>query len=479
LRTDLTSEQKEYMEMINASADSLLVILNDILDLSKIESGKLELEKVTFDLNKLIDNTCTFMDLKAKQKNLRVNYKIKEDTCLIFLGDPHRIKQILINLIGNSIKFTEKGSIDVYVQLISQKNDIAELEFRISDTGIGIAKDRIGKIFDSFTQADDSTTRKFGGTGLGTSISKQLVELMGGKIWVESELSKGSNFFFTIKLPKVDCAQIKEDSIVYDELIEAVIENVDSKSLKILLVEDNEINRAYIKAMFKDGENIIIEAVDGVDGLNKWEEDNFDLILLDDQMPEMDGKSVAKIIRDKEKNTNKHIPIIALTANAMPGAKEIYLSAGMDMYLTKPLKRGKLFQAINSLVTPSGDDNADNIDSVDSNYDNVFSREQLAENILGDKTLGRDPIINEILDVYLKEYKEIISRLEESIQRKNYEEIRELGHAMKGAAGNITAMNLHALFHEVELAGKEKKIESIENILKQIKKEYNLLISMI
>ncbi|MCK5695280.1 MAG: response regulator, partial [Desulfobacula sp.] len=353
--TRLSQEQKSYVESSRQSADALLVLINDILDFSKIEAGKLEIETIDFNIKTVMDAVIEILSPKAFEKGLEVYYLIEKNIPHYLSGDPARIRQILINLIGNAIKFTDQGEIFVKILLKEEVNDDLMLLFEIKDTGIGIPQDKTDKLFNLFTQVDASITRKFGGTGLGLTISKQLTELMNGKIGVTSELNKGSVFWFTIKLKKQkpDPADIDTDRMAsINAPHPEKSSNVKvTRKLKILLAEDNIINQRVVSILLgKIGHSITI-AKNGQEAIQLYEQEPFDLILMDIQMPIMDGEQATLKIRSLEKKSKTHIPIIVLTANAMKGDKERYLNLGMDSYVAKPIEKDLLLKTIYSVVS--------------------------------------------------------------------------------------------------------------------------------
>ena len=482
--TTLNDEQKEYLDMLRISADNLLNVINDVLDISKIESGHIEIEKIEFNLWELIESIGVTLGIKASQKKLELLCYSNPDVPQYVMGDPTRLRQILINLAGNSLKFTEKGEIAINVKILKREDEKVSLHFTVKDTGIGIPKEKQAKIFESFSQVDSSTTRKYGGTGLGLSICKQLAEQMGGKIWVESEVSKGSTFHFTLpsvvvekpegreekiespeiknlrvlivddnytnrmilreivslwgalpkeaedgssaleelkfaidrskpyqlilsdknmpgmdgfelikkireipehkKVPIIilssdrgesDLKKIKELSIsdfilkpvrrsrLYNAIVKVIVKEtsksvvkkydigsaIKDKLFKVLLAEDNLINQKLtVRLLEKQGWQISV-ANNGNEVLNLLDKNKFDFILMDVQMPEMDGIEATREIRKREEETGKHVPIIALTANAFKEDKKKCLEAGMDEYATKPIKINEIFSVIEKI----------------------------------------------------------------------------------------------------------------------------------
>lgn len=344
IRRNPNEDQKEYLDGIKQSSDSLLVIINDILDISKIEAGKVELEQEIFSVNELVHNVHTIMQFKAEEKGLELIKDIPSEN-LYVQGDATRLRQILINLIGNAIKFTEKGLITTSVNS-EQAGEMLNLHFTVSDTGIGIDEDRMGKIFESFEQAYSDTTRKFGGTGLGLSISKKLVELHGGKIWVESEKGIGSQFHFIIPYAK---AETKAEVLLTDDSKTNIADAL--KGIRILLVEDNAFNIVVAKEELEDAiEGVRIEvAENGLIALEKMKTSLFDIILMDVQMPVMNGFEATQAIRNLE-GEKANIPIIAMTANVLKEEVDLCYQAGMNDFIGKPFDTGELLSKINNLI---------------------------------------------------------------------------------------------------------------------------------
>jgi PAS domain S-box-containing protein len=330
MKQPLPEESARHAQLALNSAESLLVIINDILDFSKIEAGKLNVERIPFNLVRLIEEFQQSMLLNLREKSLSHSLDLSKLKHIQVLGDPHRIRQILVNLYSNAIKFTESGEIGLTVK----SKDQNEVIFSITDSGIGISQDNQAHLFDKFTQADSSTTRMFGGTGLGLSICKQLCELMGGKIWLESTLNKGSTFSFSLPLAKTQQEQTSLNSSNQTELNTST-----SEAIPVLLVEDNLINQEVAKDLLSDLGFVVEIANNGQEALDHLsKEQSHQMILMDCQMPILDGYETTKAIRSgKVGSRYQSIPIIAMTANAMSGDREKCLASGMDDYITKPL----------------------------------------------------------------------------------------------------------------------------------------------
>jgi PAS domain S-box-containing protein len=339
--TAISAKQKSYLDAIRTSANNLLVIINDVLDFSKIESGKLVLETIGFRLETVISSLMQSISYKADEKGLAINSRLDLNISPVIIGDPVRLNQVLLNLVNNAIKFTSHGYVELQCNLISETALTQWIEFQVVDTGIGISAQKLHRIYDSFSQEDESITRRFGGTGLGLSISKQIVELMGGQIQVVSEKEKGSVFSFVVEFAKgkqEDIVQIREEK-----------KNVSLAGVKVLLVEDHDINRFLAISMLHEWKVIVEVAENGSIAVDKVRSGNYDLILMDMQMPVMSGIEATRIIRNK---LNSPIPIIALTANADKTDAKKGLKAGMNEYITKPFNPTDLFNKIAGQLHP-------------------------------------------------------------------------------------------------------------------------------
>ena len=349
---DLNAEQREYLGMVKSSADSLLTIINDILDFSKIEAGKMGLEAVEFNPADCLEPALKALALRAREKSLDLSCHIHPGVPEVLAGDPGRLRQVLVNLVGNAIKFTERGEVTVEVQQDSDDDASTWLHFAVRDTGIGIPSQKQSTIFEAFTQADGSTARRYGGTGLGLTISRRLVEMMGGRMWLESTIGEGTTFHFTARFGKssaaLDPAELAApvSAGLAGEGKELPVQEPAGRRLRILLAEDNVVNqRLAIRLLEKRGHSVVV-AGNGRAALAAIENERFDLALMDIQMPDMDGLQAVRTIRDRERGTEDHLPIIALTAHAMNGDRERCLEAGMDSYISKPISAAEFFAAI-------------------------------------------------------------------------------------------------------------------------------------
>ncbi len=347
LDTELTSEQRDYLNISKSSAESLLSVINDILDFSKIEAGQMVLDPIEFQLQPKLDAILGALSWRANQKGIELACQIDPDVPQTLFADPDRLRQILLNLAGNAIKFTERGRVLIRVEVESRSSRGVILRFSVIDSGIGIPKEEQGRIFEAFTQADGSTTRRYGGTGLGLSISQQLVQLMGGRIWVESEPGRGSKFRFTADF---GLRESGADEAIAPVVAERSIAKLDS-GLRVLLAEDNLVNQRLAVALLEKQGCSVVVAPDGLRAVEEFRRQRFDLALMDIQMPNMGGLEATAVIRAIEQASGGHLPIIALTAHAMKGDLERCLEAGMDAYITKPIQRQELFRTIGEVLS--------------------------------------------------------------------------------------------------------------------------------
>jgi len=345
LRTDLQEQQHRYISMIQVASEQLMAIINDILDISKIEAGKMVFEKIDFNVRQICSNVKNILSMKAAEKGLEIKLEIDKNIPEMLVGDPSRLAQILINLVGNSIKFTDQGFVEMKAAIILKSNILCEIEFSVIDTGIGIAKDKLNSIFESFTQADSDTSRKYGGAGLGLTICKQLVELQGGQIGLESKMGMGTRFYFNIAY-SISGNQPDSKPVVSQETdYYANLENS-----RILLVEDNEFNKIVAEdTILEYLKGIKLEhASNGREALEMVTANEYDFVLMDIQMPEMDGYEATARIR-KLDSDKRHTPIMAMTANATPEEIEKCYSSGVDDYISKPFQIDEFFKKMSQL----------------------------------------------------------------------------------------------------------------------------------
>lgn len=477
LQTTLTSEQREYLDLVRASGESLLRVINDILDFSKIEAGKLEVETIPFSLRDSMRDTMKTLAIEAHKKGLDLVYEVAPEVPDALLGDSVRLRQILFNLIGNGIKFTERGKVAVRVQSRACADSEVTCYFAVADTGIGIAAEKQATIFAPFLQADTSTTRVYGGTGLGLTISAHLVEMMSGKIWVESGPGKGSTFHFTVcfglqggtphERTDADLAAAARSAFVVPAPDGARIASLspetartNKRALAILLVEDNPVNsRLAQHVLEKEGHHVV--AVDnGAAALGAIESWHFDLVLMDVQMPRMDGVETTVAIRIREKVTGERIPVIALTAHAMARDRERCLEAGMDGYLIKPIRPATLLEAVERLQLAS----VERPDSVEAEK-TILDRDTLMERINGDPQL-----LGEIAGLFLQNCGTLMASVREAMASRNAGQFAHGVHTLRGMFRSLSAIAAQEVTEELEglnLGDEQEKAEATYVLLER------------
>jgi len=453
--TELTSEQRENLNMAKSCVSSLLFIINDILDFSKIEAGKMSIESIDFDLMDLIHNTAKAHKSTISSKNLEFNYSFCPDTPRYINGDPNRLKQILNNLLNNAIKFTDHGKISLAINKSIKTSEYIQLEFSVSDTGIGIDKQNINKLFKTFSQVDSSITRNYGGTGLGLVISRQLTELMGGTIWVESEKGKGSTFFFTIKC--------KEGHKPIDTILKLDAPKKTTRSLHILLVEDDNVNQTVLSRLLREYGHIVDIAVNGIEALAIFTQKNYDVILMDIQMPEMDGIEATRQIREMESG-GRHTPIIALTSFAYNGYRENVLSKGMDEYVTKPVD----MEQLNNTIEKVHAELAINY----SNYNGI----EFDQN--GDILLieNNSKTVHEEHAYILDKISLCMTDLMDSVAAMDIKALEKVSHEIKSLFAQISANELKFSAFKIELAARRGSLTEAIDASMKIKKEFETFI---
>ena len=342
LSTQLTEDQRDYLDTVERSAEALMQLINDILDVSKIEAGRMELDRAPFSMRECVESATRTMFAAAQQKGVELSWDVDARMPDTLVGDETRIRQVLLNLVGNAVKFTDAGFVRVAVEMEPAPDRSLIAHFKVRDSGPGVARDKQKVIFEAFRQADGSTTRRYGGTGLGLAISSGLVDIMGGRIWVDSELGHGSTFHFTAPFTLGEAAPPPRAS--------SPVNSAECHPLTILLAEDNVVSQKLVTALLKERGHDVTHAMNGCEVLDLVEQRTFDLILMDIQMPEMDGLHATAEIRLREGITGKHIPIVAMTAHAMAGDRERCLDAGMDGYIAKPIHPGELTALITGMT---------------------------------------------------------------------------------------------------------------------------------
>ncbi len=411
-KTSLTPEQDKYVQIFRRAGDNLLNLINDILDLSKVEASQLELERTGFSLSDHLEKVTEMVAARAHEKGLSMVYEIGPSVPNDLIGDPTRLRQVLLNLLGNAIKFTQSGEVTLRVAPDGNPSVPTALRFTVSDTGIGIPREKLGQVFERFTQADSSTTRRFGGSGLGLTISKRLVELMGGRIWAESEVGKGSVFAFAVPF-EIWATVNRPATAPVGAGPEPAL-----RELRILLAEDSPDNCIITMAYLEDTPYRVEIAGTGAIACEKFTAGDYDLVLMDRQMPVMDGLTATRAIRAWEQaNDRPPTPIIALTASALKGDREMCLAAGCTAFLTKPIKQEVLLQAIreHTMAAPSSSKEES------SRMDQMLLRVQ-------SKSASRIP-------GYLQNCKQNVIVMSDALDRVDFETVTSLGHQMRGSGG--------------------------------------------
>jgi signal transduction histidine kinase/CheY-like chemotaxis protein/HPt (histidine-containing phosphotransfer) domain-containing protein len=500
LNTSLSPQQVHYLESVKVSSDSLLCLVNDILDLSKIEAGQLELEEHPFSPRRIVDLAVQTMGILAKDKKILLKADIARDIPAAVRGDSLRLRQVILNVLSNGIKFTDRGTVTLQATLDSKTEESCILRFTISDTGVGISPENVKNIFDLFTQADSSTTRKFGGTGLGLSICKQICQLMGGDIQVSSVLNQGSVFTFTVTVELAERDELPSRD-EFDGL------SVPLPSLRVLLVEDNEFNQDIARIILEQEEHKVMMANDGFEALEVLAKDRFDIILMDVQMPRMDGLTASSVIRASEKGddivldlpdslirdlkTNLgggHIPIIAMTAHAMAADRMQCFAAGMDDYQSKPFNDKQLFNVIGRLL--HGKSIQTKSPTIDLDSKDTMKLQHLNPKMLDMLKSIKHPKQGNIQARMIKQYLEYAPELLDSIQQGinafDQEVIWKAAHTMKSTNGQIGAERFAAICQELERLGRENKLEQkeaqrlsaeLDREFEHVKKELELILS--
>jgi signal transduction histidine kinase/CheY-like chemotaxis protein len=356
LGTELTAQQRDFLLTAKTSADNLLTLLNDILDFSKIEAGRLDVSPVDFPLRESVADSLHMLAARAVEKGLDLLCRVAPEVPDELVGDPGRLRQIVINLVGNAIKFTARGQVAIEVTREPGAAEGVILHFRVADTGIGIPPDKQKAVFEAFEQADTSTTRKFGGTGLGLAISRRLVGLMGGRIWLESPRADlpanapgpGCAFHFTVAMA-VGQARLASSAVP----LARHVPDESRRKLRVLLAEDNPINRKLAICLLEKQGHSVTVANDGAEAVAAVRDGEFDVVLMDVQMPNMSGLEAAAVIRTRERGSGRHVPIVAMTARAMKGDRERCLEAGMDGYVSKPIQPGHMMEVIARVTSPA------------------------------------------------------------------------------------------------------------------------------
>ncbi len=466
--SDLISKQKEYADKIDMAANNLLGIINEILDFSKIEARRMTLEMVDFDLFMILDNLCGMVGFEAQLKVVKLDLNIRPDVPQYLKGDPVRLKQVILNLLANSVKFTHEGSIDILVELLEKEQNYVNLRFNVTDTGIGISEEQKKSLFQAFTQGDASTSRKYGGTGLGLAICKKMVQLMGGHIKVESEIGKGSTFSFTANFAIADSIPIEQEKAEMAKLAKIFAKK------KILLIEDNLINLQMTKEILDQLGFDTDTAENGFIALQRVEQNFYDAILIDIRMPEMDGYETTRRIRGL-KGTEK-LPIIALSADAVEGVAEKAKAAGMNGYLTKPLNPLKLIGILQSYIQIEAI-SEDLEELTDECTGEVTDAQACLDWEKGLRRLGGNKgKYREIIMQFISNHSKDANKLEDLLSSSDLTEAKMLVHTIKGIANNIGAMGLKDASVTLEKAILDNNQNQLEQAIHNFKVKLQTLV---
>lgn len=478
LKTDLNIEQRDYLNIIKTSGDTLLVVINDILDLSKIEAGRMTFEETSFNLYEIIASIIELFHPKAEEKQIALEYSIAKNVPFFLMGDPVRLNQILMNLVSNAIKFTEEGKVSLRVRIKEETRSQATVEFVVEDTGIGIPEEKLLLIFESFTQSESAITRKYGGTGLGLSISKRLIELQGGKIEVQSIVNQGSTFSFFLNFKKVkDGHKVIEEKEEDDKFADPL------KNLKVLLVEDNLINQLLVEKILGDKGCLVEKAENGKIALEKLSADNkYDIVLMDVKMPEMDGYETTKRVRSSKNHTISEIPILAMTAHATIWEAEKCIKIGMDDYIAKPFNVEELQKKIIRLVNKKGAALLNSEDEIKDNkqfetYKNS-GHSHINLDYLKSISKGNDEFMLKIINTFINETPKNIKMLSGYAERKDWEQLQFLAHKMKPSIAFMGIKELEQPIKDIEKYAKQHNSSgTIAQLIFKLDKICNLAIA--
>ncbi|MCP4701115.1 MAG: response regulator [Gammaproteobacteria bacterium] len=482
LETELTDKQRDYLTQIDASSRALLGIINDILDFSKIEAGMLHMESIDFQLEDVLNNLSSLLGIRAEEKGLELLLETGRDVPDRLTGDPLRLGQVLVNLVSNAIKFTENGEIVVSTEAVESGPEQATLRFSVRDTGIGIPREKIIFLFEAFTQADETTTRKFGGTGLGLAICKRLVNLMDGEIRVDSQSGKGSTFSFTARFgrqigqvetkfqPPDDLRGIRTLIVDDNKTVRKILQGI--RGARILLAEDNKINQQVARETLEGAGFLVEIANNGKEAAamladKAGREGGFDAVLMDVQMPEMDGYQATRKIRENPRHDK--LPVIAMTAHAMSGDRERCLAAGMNDYVTKPIDVERLFTVLGKWIKPG---NRGFYIPAKKEDKKISTEEILPDELPGidmesalKRLNGNKKLLKKLLQEFQRDYQHAAHEIGVALALKDSEKNRRLVHTLKGVAGNLGAHELQNAALELENAIKQERRDEFDVLL--------------
>jgi PAS domain S-box-containing protein len=487
LETPLNEDQERYLQSIRTCSNNLLVIINDILDFSKIEAGKMNFEQVPFRMQDIVGHTLELFQTKADEKSIRLISEVDRQVPDALIGDPTRLSQILNNLVSNAIKFTDQGEVAVKLSLRSRRDQQVTLDFEVRDSGIGIPEKSLDTIFESFTQASSDTTRKFGGTGLGLTIVKRLIELQGGSISVRSKVGQGTTFAFHISFPVATEEAFRPVATTQEE-------SLDISHLRILIAEDNPVNQLIVKKLFKDWKTEVEFADNGRQAIEKLQSCKFDLVLMDIQMPEMDGNAAAQHIRTELPEPLRSIPIMAMTAHATQSERDKSYQVGMNEYISKPFDPTELRKKILA-ITPDrksplkeATETQDNPSAVilpesTSNVKgaNRPARPEQIQALLAEHTInlsylksiadGNDGFIIEMIEMFLNKTPEALEKMEACFRQQNWEELRQIAHRIKPSFGYVGLATTQQMLGEIEKLSEDPTgdVSRVERLMGEVR----------
>ena len=465
MKTNIDDEQKEYLSAIKTSGDTLMVVINDILDISKMEAGKMTFEETHFKISSITNSVIDLFHPKAKEKNIEMKIHIDDNIPEVLLGDPSRLNQVLMNLISNAVKFTQKGEILLTVQLKKEEEKHVLVEFSVKDTGIGIPEDKVNSIFLDFTQASLEINRRFGGTGLGLSISRKLVELQGGSIAVESKEKEGSNFKIMLRFKKCTGEIQLQDIPNEDEFMDRQLINT-----KILLVEDNPVNQLLAEKILKDWGCFVDTADNGKIAIEKLTYKTFDIILMDVKMPEMDGYQTTSHIRNKMASPVCDIPIVALTAHAATWEAEKCIRAGMNDYISKPFHAIDLFKKLAKYnIEYANSNTTESIESIEKVNLAQTSNQYINLTYLKKISKGSNEFMLKMINTFIKQVINDVSSMQQQLDEKDWDSLYNTAHKMKPSFIFMGIKNLKDPIISIERNARERaNLETLQELISKV-----------
>jgi PAS domain S-box-containing protein len=471
LETQLNPEQKMHLETMRNSGEILLSLINNVLDLSKLESEKLKIEEIPFNLHKSFNTVLKLMKLRADEKKITLDLNIAPNTPIHVIGDPTRIEQILLNLIGNAVKFTNKGSVHITLKQLNETSDASEIYFDVRDTGIGIVSNKINTVFGAFSQAKSDTSRIYGGTGLGLTIVKKLVGLLNGSIKVESIFGEGSVFKITLPLKK-DLMTVNTNEVEPEFIMNEPLE------LSILLVEDNKTNQLLAKTRLVRWKCTVDIANNGIEGVKKVQQKMYDLILMDIQMPVMDGYEASKIIKNDISRKAGQIPIIAMTAYATNADIKRAKDSGMNDYIFKPFKPKELYNILEKYGKPSKERNLRDANNKDGDVETI-AKKHIDLKFLYEETQGESSILILLIESFLRDFTEFFEVVNKEFKHKNWKALYEVTHKIKPSITMFGISEMGPIIHVLAQKFREEKnledagalLNSCKEIFKHVNEE--------